>query len=96
MRITSVSSRIARFEVCPVVAVSRCRCGAAISRSPSEPSTENPEVKDADAEPVLAGRVVLLEVAELGEGGHVAVRGAAGEGEPLRQFADAKRRAVRA
>ncbi|HEX7161416.1 MAG TPA: hypothetical protein VF223_09300 [Trebonia sp.] len=54
------------------------------------------QVKHADAQPVLAGRVVLVEVAELGERGDVAVRGAAGEAEPLGQFTDSERRAVRA
>jgi hypothetical protein len=36
----------------------------------------------------------LVEVAELREGGDVAVRGIAGEVEPLRKFADSERRAV--
>ena len=48
-----------------------------------------PEVEHARAERVLAGCGVLVEVAELREGGDVAVRGAPREAELLRDLADA-------
>ena len=61
---------------------------------PERPEHGKPQVEHADAEPVLTGRVVLVEEAEPREGGHVAVGGAAGEAEPLRQFADAEGRSI--
>jgi hypothetical protein len=41
------------------------------------------QVKRADAEPVLARRLVLIEVAQPGEGGYVAMRRAPRESKPL-------------
>ncbi|HEY5399088.1 MAG TPA: hypothetical protein VIL16_27270 [Trebonia sp.] len=61
---------------------------------PKRPEHGKSQVKDADAEPVLTRRVVLVEEAEPREGGDVAVRGTAGETEPLRQFADTERRSI--
>ena|SRR6516164_5714323 len=53
------------------------------------------EVQDARPEAVLARRAVLLEIPERRERGDVAMRCAAGEGKPARQFTDPERRTVR-
>ena len=47
-----------------------------------------PQVEDPGAEAVLAGGLVLVEIAERGQGRDVPVGGAAGEGEHARQLTD--------
>ena len=51
--------------------------------------------QNADAKPVFARRVVLVQEAKPGKSGDVAVRRTAGQAEPLRQFTDPERRTIR-
>ena len=90
-----MSSRIARFAVCPLASLSRLRYGAAISRKSIEPSIEKPRSRTRGPQPVLPRRVVLLEEAERGERGDVAMRRAAGQIELSRELADAQRGPIR-
>ena len=69
----------------------RCRDLAQFQRS----EYRKPQIENARAEPVPACRGVLVEKAQRDERGDVAVRRAAGEGKPARQFTDPERRTVR-
>ena len=82
---------MARFEVWPVARGEPLQVRGGDLAQLERAEHGEPEVEHADAEPVLAGRLVLVEVAEPGEGRDVAVRGAAGQPQPLGQLADSER-----
>ena len=65
------------LTVWPVSSLNCCRWGAEISRTSIELMAEKPEVEHARSEAVALALAVLLEVAESGQRGDVAVRRAA-------------------
>ena len=83
------------LTVWPVSSLSRCRCGAEISRSSIELIAEKPRSSTRGPSRYFLRRGVLLEVAERGERRDVAVRRAAAEADLARELAHPEQRAGR-
>ena len=84
------------LTVWPVSSLSCCRWGAEISRSSIELIAEKPRSSTRGPSRYLRVGRVLLEVAERGERGDVAVRRAAVQADLAGELADPEQRPARA